>query len=98
MRFLAGIRKPIKHTQLLVQQVFALGLHSEFGRSQRAVGKLLRLVEQSVRRHGVQNANGTARFVGVGADLGASRFDKLVRLLNRRPPARDDRHARRNRA
>src|SRR5207249_11783717 len=50
---LAGIGIPIKHTQLLVEQIVGLIAHTEFRRSQCAVGKFLRLVEQAIGRHGV---------------------------------------------
>src|SRR5256884_1860663 len=62
---LAGIGIPIKHPQLLVEQIVGLLAHTEFRRRQCAVGKFLRLVEQAIRRHGVQNLDRAPRFLPV---------------------------------
>ena len=50
---LAGIREPIKHSQLLIEQILCFVLEFEFRRRQRAVCELLGLVEQPLGGHGV---------------------------------------------
>ena len=49
----------------MVEQIVGLIAHTEFRRSQCAVGKFLRLVEQAIRRHGVQNLDRAPRFLPV---------------------------------
>src|SRR5207244_8818731 len=61
----AGIGTPITQTQPLVEQIVGLIAHTEFRRRQCAVGKFLRLVEQAIRRHGVQNLDRAPRFLPV---------------------------------
>src|SRR2546430_15540282 len=58
---LAGIGIPIEHPQLLVEQIVGLIAHTEFRRSQCAVGKFLRLVEQGNRRDWGKNLGRAAR-------------------------------------
>src|SRR5438034_627698 len=65
MGLLTWIGIPIKHTQLLVKQIVGLIAHTELRRSQCAVGKFLRFMEEAIRRHGVQNLDCASRFLQV---------------------------------
>src|SRR6266403_65964 len=65
MGLLTWIGIPIKHTQLFVKQIVGLIAHTELRRSQCAVSKFLRFMEEAIRGHGVQNLNCASRFLQV---------------------------------
>src|SRR5260370_32673704 len=65
MGLLALMGIPIKTWQLLVRKIVGLIAHTEFRRSQCAVGKFLRFVEEAIRGHGVQNLDRAPCFLPV---------------------------------
>src|SRR5258708_38122021 len=65
MGLLVWVGIAIRDGQLFIEKIGGLSAHTEFRRGQRAVGKLLRLVEEAIRGHGVKNLDGAPRFLTV---------------------------------